>query len=160
MRRRDNPSRPWQILLIEDNPADVELTRQCFRESRVPNQVQAVFDGDSVLAFLRQTGPFAEAPRPDLILLDMNLPGIDGREILSLLKRDLRLQTIPVIVLTTSDAASDIHEAYRLGANSYLRKPVNLDEFIEMANLVCAYWFDCVQLPPPPPPHPGKGFGS
>lgn len=136
------------ILLIEDNPADVELTRQCFRESRIPNEVHAALNADTAFAFLRNAGPFANAPRPDLVLLDLNLPGIDGREILGAIKRDPDLQTIPVVVLTTSDADDDVREAYRLQANSYLRKPVDLDEFIELADAVCSYWFRFVKLPP------------
>jgi CheY-like chemotaxis protein len=138
-----------QILLIDDNPADIELTRQCFRESRILNEIHAAADGDTALAFLRRDEPFAAVPRPDLVLLDLNLPGIDGREILAAIKRDPELQMIPVIVLTTSDADNDIREAYRLQANSYLRKPVDLDEFIELADAVCTYWFQYVQLPPP-----------
>ncbi len=149
MPRLDRHSQPRHILLIEDNPADVELTRQCFRESRVLNEVHTATDGDTALAFLRRSGPFATVPRPDLVLLDLNLPGIDGREILASIKRDPDLQTIPVIVLTTSDADDDIREAYRLQANSYLRKPVDLDEFIELADVVCTYWFQYVQLPLP-----------
>lgn len=137
------------ILLVEDNPADVELTRQCFLESRIPNEIHAASNGDSALAFLRRSEPFTAAPRPDLVLLDLNLPGIDGREILAAIKRDPDLQTIPVVVLTTSDADNDILEAYRLQANSYLRKPVDLDEFIELADAMCIYWFRYVQLPPP-----------
>lgn len=136
------------ILLIEDNPADVELTRQCFRESRIPNEVHAALNADTAFAFLRSTGQFTNAPRPDLVLLDLNLPGIDGREILAAIKSDPDLQLIPVVVLTTSDADSDIREAYRLQANSYLRKPVDLDEFIELADAVCTYWFRFVIQPP------------
>lgn len=145
----ETSSRPMHILLIEDNPADVELTRQCFRESRIPNEVHAAHNADEAFAFLRHTGPFANAPCPDLVLLDLNLPGIDGREILAGIKRDPELQMIPVVVLTTSDADSDVREAYRLQANSYLRKPVDLDEFLELADVVCTYWFRTVKLPPP-----------
>lgn len=138
---------PKHILLIEDNPADVELTRQCFQESPIPSEVHAAPDADTAFAFLRRTGQFANAPRPDLVLLDLNLPGVDGREILAGLKGDPDLQTIPVVVLTTSDADDDVREAYRMQANSYLRKPVDLDEFIEVANAVCTYWFRYVKLP-------------
>lgn len=146
----ESSSRPMHILLIEDNPADVELTRQCFRESRITNEIHAAHNADAAFAYLRHAGQFANAPRPDLVLLDLNLPGIDGREILARIKRDPELQMIPVVVLTTSDADSDVREAYRLQANSYLRKPVDLDEFIELADLVCTYWFRTVKLPPPP----------
>ncbi len=147
-------SRPLQILLIDDNPADVELTRQCFRESRILNEVHAALNAETAYAFLKRTDQFANAPRPDLVLLDLNLPGIDGREILAGIKSDPDLQTIPVIVLTTSDADNDIREAYRLQANSYLRKPVDLDEFLELANAVCNYWSRNVKLPSPGRPSP------
>lgn len=148
MSRPEPAHRLMHILLIEDNPADVELTRQCFRESRIPNEVHAARNADTAIAFLRRSGEFANAPRPDLVLLDLNLPGVDGREILAGLKRDADLRTIPVVVLTTSDADADVCEAYRLQANSYLRKPVDLDEFIELADAVCTYWFRYVTLPP------------
>lgn len=140
-------SRPKHILLIEDNPADVELTRQCFRESPIPNECHAVHNADAAFAFLRRTGEFANSPRPDIVLLDLNLPGTVGREILAAIKSDPELQMIPVVVLTTSDADNDVREAYRLQANSYLRKPVDLDEFVELADAVCTYWFRWVQLP-------------
>lgn len=149
MSRAETSVRPMHILLIEDNPADVELTRQCFRESRILNEVYAAPNADAAFAFLRRTGEFANVPRPDLVLLDLNLPGIDGREILGAIKGDPDLQLIPVVVLTTSDADSDVREAYRLQANSYLRKPVDLDEFIELADAVCTYWFRFVIQPPP-----------
>lgn len=136
------------ILLIEDNPADVELARQCFLESKTPNEVHAASNANAAFAFLRRTGQFANAPRPDLVLLDLNLPGIDGREILRGIKADPELQLIPVVVLTTSEADNDVREAYRLHANSYLRKPVDLDEFIELADAVCTYWYRFV-IPPP-----------
>ena len=153
MSRAETTSRPRHILLIEDNPADVELARQCFLESKIPNEVHAASNADAAFAFLRRTGQFANAPRPDLVLLDLNLPGIDGREILGAIKSDPDLQLIPVVVLTTSDADSDVREAYRLQANSYLRKPVDLDEFIELADAVCTYWFRFV-IPPPSPRSP------
>ena len=143
------PSRPLQILLIDDNPADVELTRQCFRESQILNEVHAALNAETAYAFLKRTDKFANAPRPDLVLLDLNLPGIDGREILAGIKGDPDLQTIPVVVLTTSDADNDIREAYRLQANSYLRKPVDLDEFLELADAVCSYWSRNVRPPSP-----------
>lgn len=148
MSRPETTTRPMQILLIEDNPADVELTRQCFFESQISNEVHAALDAETAFAFLRRTGPFASAPRPDLVLLDLNLPGIDGREILAGIKGDPELQMVPVVVLTTSDADNDAREAYRLQANSYLRKPLDLDEFLELADAICKYWFRYVKLPP------------
>lgn len=147
MHRTEASGRPMQILLIEDNPADIELTRQCFLESRIANELHATSNGESALAFLRRQGNFASAPRPDLILLDLNLPGFDGRQILAAIKSDPELRSIPVVILTTSDADSDVREAYHLHANSYLRKPVDLDEFFRLAESVCHYWFECVRLP-------------
>lgn len=133
-------STTMRLLLIEDNPADIELTRQCFRESSIPTEIDSALSGDAALAYLRREGEFADAPRPDLVLLDLNLPGIDGREVLAAIKTDPQLETIPVIVLTTSDAESDVHEAYRLQANSYFRKPVDLLEFLDLADTICRYW--------------------
>ncbi len=145
---RGNPSSlQMQILLIEDNPADVELTRQCFRSSRISNEVHAAMDSETAFAFLHRKREFADAPSPDLILLDLNLPGTDGREILAAIKLDPELRVIPVIVLTTSDSDADVAEAYRLHANSYLRKPVDLDEFFDLADTICGYWSRCVRLP-------------
>lgn len=148
MRRVDPSTRPMHILLIDDNPADIELTRQCFQDSQTLNKVHAAMDAETALAFLRQERDFANAPRPDLILLDLNLPGTDGREILSVIKQDPDLLSIPVVVLTTSEADDDVASAYRLHANSYLRKPADLEEFFDLANLVCGYWFRCVRMPP------------
>lgn len=128
------------ILLIEDNPADVELTRQCFLESPVPNKVHVAMDAETALLFLSQGGKFAAAPRPDLILLDLNLPGYDGRQILGTIKSEPSLRSIPVVILTTSDADDDVREAYHLHANSYLHKPLDLDEFIQLADALCRYW--------------------
>jgi CheY-like chemotaxis protein len=136
----DTPARTLRLLLIEDNPADIELTRQCFQESQVPTAIESVLSGDAALAYLRRDGQFAEAPRPDLVLLDLNLPGIDGREVLAAIKTDPQFKTIPVIILTTSDADSDVREAYRLQANSYFRKPLDLQEFLELADTICRYW--------------------
>jgi len=148
MAQRSRPSRPLQILLVDDNPADIELTRQCFRESQIPNEVHAVSSGDATLAYLTREGEFARASRPDLVLLDLNMPGVDGREILAAIKSDSALLTIPVVILTTSDADYDVDGAYRLRANSYLRKPADLDEFVELAEAVCLYWGRYVILPP------------
>ncbi len=148
MPRAESASRLMRILLIDDNPADIELTRQCFLDSRTPNEVHCAMNAESALAFLKREGNFASSPRPDLVLLDLNMPGIDGREILAAIKSDPELLTIPVVILTTSDADSDVEGAYRLRANSYLRKPVDLDEFVELANAVCAYWGRYV-VPPP-----------
>jgi CheY-like chemotaxis protein len=151
MPHNKSPAHRLQILLIDDNPADIELTRQCFCESRIPNEVHCALNSATALAFLRREGHFAQAPRPDLVLLDLNMPGIDGREILATIKSDPDLFTIPVVILTTSDADTDVDGAYRLRANSYLRKPADLDEFAELADAVCAYWGRYVI--PPSSPH-------
>lgn len=148
MPHRSRRVRPLQILLVEDNPADIELTRQCFRESRTPNEVHAVSSADTALAYLKRAGDWARAPRPHLVLLDLNMPGVDGREILAFIKSDPDLLTIPVVILTTSDADIDVDGAYRLRANSYLRKPSDLDEFVELADAVCSYWGRYVVWPP------------
>ncbi|MCX7418199.1 MAG: response regulator [Planctomycetia bacterium] len=148
MPRNDSPPRVLQILLIDDNPADIELTRQCFLDSRTPNEVHCAMNAEVALAFLKRVGQFAQSPRPDLVLLDLNMPGTDGREILAAIKCDPELLTIPVVILTTSDADTDVDGAYRLRANSYLRKPADLNEFFAMADLVCTYWGHFVVLPP------------
>ncbi len=148
MLRIESAVRPLQILVIDDNPADIELTRQCFQESRMPNDIHCALNAEAALAFLNREGRFASSPRPDLVLLDLNMPGVDGREILAAIKSDPNLLTIPVVILTTSDADSDVDGAYRLRANSYLRKPADLNEFIELADAVCAYWGRYVVSPP------------
>ena len=148
MAQRSYSSHTLQILLVDDNPADTELTRQCFRESRIPNEVHSVSNFEATLAFLKREGEFSKSLRPDLVLLDLNMPGVDGREILAAIKGNPKLLTIPVVILTTSDADYDVEGAYRLHANSYLRKPADLDEFVELADAVCAYWGRYVIAPP------------
>ena len=140
MPRLDASAPLLQILLIDDNPADLELTRQCLCESRTPNEVHCAMDAETALAFLRRGGVYSHSPRPDLVLLDLNMPGTDGWEILATIKSDPMLLTIPVVILTTSDADDDINEAYWLHANSFLRKPADLNEFFELADAVCTYW--------------------
>jgi two-component system, chemotaxis family, response regulator Rcp1 len=137
-----------QILLVEDSPADIELTRQALAEGRVANEVHVVEDGEAAIDFIRRRGAFAQAPRPDLILLDLNLPRKDGREVLAELKGDPDLCTIPVVVLTTSAADEDILHAYRQHVNSYIRKPVRLEELIRMVCSIDEYWLGIVALPP------------
>ncbi|MHB8492200.1 MAG: response regulator [Solirubrobacteraceae bacterium] len=137
-----------EILLVDDNPADVELTRQALAEGKVANTVHVVCDGEAAMAFVRRQGPYEQAPRPDLVLLDLNLPRKDGREVLVELKNDADLCTIPVVVLTTSAADQDILHAYRNHVSSYIRKPVRLEEFIRVACSMDEYWLGIVTLPP------------
>jgi chemotaxis family two-component system response regulator Rcp1 len=136
-----------QILLVEDNPADAELVEEAFRDCPFPYQLHFAEDGVVALQFLRRQGRFAAAPRPDMILLDLNLPKKDGREVLQELKADPILQTIPVIVLTTSDDDADVHRAYGLHANCYLTKPVDLDDFLHKVRSIENFWLTMVRLP-------------
>jgi chemotaxis family two-component system response regulator Rcp1 len=135
------------ILLIEDNPGDVRLTQEVFRDSRLYNALHVVSDGVEALAFLRNEGEFESAPRPDLILLDLNLPRMDGRELLAIIKADDALRLIPVVVLTTSEALEDILQTYGLQANFYISKPVDLDQFIKIVQSIEGFWLTVVRLP-------------
>lgn len=137
-----------EILLVEDNPADVRLTEEALREGKVRNRLNVARDGVEALAFLRREGAFSEAPRPDLILLDLNLPKKDGREVLSEIKRDARLMRIPVVVLTTSSAEVDILKSYELHANCYITKPVDLEQFVQVVKSIDDFWLSVVRLPP------------
>jgi CheY-like chemotaxis protein len=138
---------PVEILLVEDNPADVRLTREALRRGRVANTLHVVDDGDKALAFLRREGEYADAPRPGLVLLDLNLPGLDGRDVLAEVKADPSLRRVPVIVLTTSSAERDIAASYDLGANCFVSKPVALDEFLDVVRSFDAFWLTVVSLP-------------
>jgi CheY-like chemotaxis protein len=141
-------SRPVEILLVEDNPGDVRLTREALREGKVHNNLYIAKDGVEALAFLRREGAeFADAVRPDLILLDLNLPRKDGREVLEEIKADPSLRHIPVVVLTSSEAEQDIVRAYDLHANCYVSKPVDLDQFITVVQSIENFWFTIVKLP-------------
>lgn len=141
-------SRPVEILLVEDNPGDVRLTREALREGKVRNNLHVAADGVEALHFLRKEGRFADAVRPDLILLDLNLPKKDGREVLEDIKSDPDLRYIPVVVLTSSQAEQDILRAYDLHANCYVSKPVDLDQFIHVVHSIEDFWFTIVKLPP------------
>ena len=143
----DMMHKPIQILLVEDNPADVDLTREGFEVGKLKNDLHVVTDGIEAMGFLRKEGEHASAPRPDLILLDLNLPKKDGREVLGEIKQDPGLQTIPVVVLTSSDAEEDVLKSYQLHANSYIRKPVNLERFMNVVSTVEDFWFSVVKLP-------------
>lgn len=136
-----------QILLVEDNQGDIRLTVEAFREGKIVNSLSVARDGEDAMDFLRQEGTHANAPRPDLVLLDLNLPKKDGREVLQEVKSDPRLQRIPVIVLTTSDAERDVLLSYDLHANAYIRKPIDYNEFITAVRSIESFWFKIVRLP-------------
>lgn len=139
--------RPLRILLIEDNPADVRLTKEAFREGGCLTDLSVVEDGVEAMAFLRREGRYASAPRPDLILLDLNLPKKDGREVLAEIKSDRALARTPVIVLTSSRADRDICRAYELGANCYVTKPIDLEQFLQVVRAVQDFWLAVAELP-------------
>lgn len=139
---------PIDILLVEDNPGDVRLTKELLRESKVLNELHVVTDGAEALAFLRREGRHSQAARPDLILLDLNLPRRDGREVLADIKRDPSLRRIPVVILTTSRAEEDVVRTYDLHANCYITKPVDLHEFVKVVRSIEDFWLTIVKLPP------------
>ncbi len=140
-------SKPFEILLVEDNPGDVILTQEAFREGHFPHRLSVAGDGEQALHFLRQEDGFRNAPRPDLILMDLNLPKKDGRELLAEVKSDPLLSQIPVIVLTMSEADQDIARAYKLHANCYLTKPIRMEDFLSMMKTVEAFWLNLARLP-------------
>jgi chemotaxis family two-component system response regulator Rcp1 len=139
--------RPLQVLLVEDSPGHVRLTREAFREATTSIHLDVVSDGAEAMAFLRREGAHIHALRPDVILLDLNLPKIDGREVLAYIKADVGLKTIPTIVLTTSDAEADIVNSYQSHANCYLSKPMQLDEFEKTVKSISDFWLTKVKLP-------------
>ena len=144
----DAAAPPVEILLVEDNPGDVRLTREALREGKVYNNLHWAKDGVEALEFLRQEGKYAAAPRPDIILLDLNLPKKDGREVLESIKNDDRFKQIPVVILTTSEAEEDVLRSYALHANCYITKPVDLDKFIVVVQSIDRFWLTVVTLPP------------
>ena len=137
-----------EILMVEDNPGDVRLTREALRSAKMLNNLHVVEDGEAALDYLYQRGQYALAPRPDLVLLDLNLPKKDGREVLAVIKSDDMLKSIPVVVLTTSHAESDILRAYNLNANCYVTKPVDFQRFTEIVKTIEDFWLTVVTLPP------------
>jgi CheY-like chemotaxis protein len=139
--------RPIEILLVEDNPGDVRLTQEVFKEGKIRNQLNVAWNGEEALAYLHREGRFANAPRPDIILLDLNLPRKGGREVLAEIKADPKLRCIPVVILTTSQADQDITESYNQHANCYIVKPVDLDHFIDVVRTVEGFWLQIVTLP-------------
>ncbi|MDQ7805115.1 response regulator [Amycolatopsis sp. A133] len=138
---------PIDILLVEDDPGDVLMTREAFAHHKIRNPLHVAADGVEALQFLKREGPFLEAPRPGLILLDLNLPRKDGRELLGEIKETPGLRTIPVVVLTTSEAEEDILRSYELHANAYVTKPVDFEKFVEVVRKIDDFWVTVVQLP-------------
>ena len=140
-------SRPIEVLLVDDSAADVRLTQEAFKEWHVSNHLNIVMDGVAALDFLHHEGRYKNAPRPDLVLLDLNLPGKNGPEVLEEIKSDPELRRIPVMILSTSHADSDLQRAYDLHANCYIAKPVDLDEFLNVVRSIEQFWFNVVSLP-------------
>ena len=146
MDAEDTP-RPAKILLVEDSPTDALLAQEALRGANISNNIHLVEDGEEALAFLHGEGPYAHAPRPDLILLDLNLPKKGGQEVLTEIKTDPALRDIPVVVLTTSQDAGDVSKAYDLHANCYITKPVDFLQFTEVVQAIAHFWFAVVTLP-------------
>jgi CheY-like chemotaxis protein len=142
-----NSNKPLQVLLVEDSPSDVRLTREALRESQLLNNLSVVGDGIEALSYLRRQDGYAEAVHPDLVLLDLNLPKKDGREVLAEIKADPALRRIPVVVLTTSSAEEDVIKTYDLHANCYITKPLDLDRFIRVIKSIEDFWVGVVKLP-------------
>ena len=140
--------RPIEILLVEDSPGDVRLTREALKEGKVLNKLHLAQDGVQAMEFLRRIGKHTGAPRPDVILLDLNLPRKDGREVLAEIQGDENLKRIPVVILTISQAEEDILKTYNLGANCYINKPVDLEQFTKVVKSIDNFWFSIVTLPP------------
>ncbi len=142
-----NEATPIEILLVEDSPGDIRLTREALRDAKVQNNLHIAIDGIEAMLFLNRDGTHAEAPRPDLILLDLNLPRMSGREVLEQIKLDAELKSIPVVILTTSSAEEDIIRSYQLHANCYITKPVDLDQFMKVVKTIDNFWLAIVKLP-------------
>jgi CheY-like chemotaxis protein len=142
---RDAP--PKDVLLVEDNPGDIRLTREAFRETNASVRLHVAYDGVEAIAFLTHQAPHFDAPRPGLILLDLNLPKMDGREVLAHIKQDVSLSSIPTVILSTSDSDADIVKTYQLRANCYLTKPGKLEEFESLVKAIYDFWLTAVRLP-------------
>jgi len=140
--------RPVEILLVEDNPGDVRLTQEALKESKICNHLSVVTDGVEAVEYLRREGRFAQAVRPDLILLDLNLPRKNGREVLAEIKEDQDLRRIPVVILTISQDEEDVFKAYNLHANCYVNKPLDLNRFLKVVQSIEDFWLTIVKLPP------------
>lgn len=139
---------PLRLLLVEDNPGDVMLFREAIKEYKIANQLAVVTDGEAALAYIRAEPPYEDAERPDLVLLDLNLPRLDGQAVLAELKQDERTRTIPVVVMTSSQAETDILRSYELQANCYVTKPLDFDQFINVVRSIESFWMSIVHLPP------------
>ena len=140
--------KPIEILLVEDNAADVRLTREAFDDAKVLNNLNVVGDGVEAMAYMRREGKYADATRPDLVLLDLNMPRKDGREVLAEVKGDPDLRRIPVVILTVSQSEEDVLKSYNLHANCYISKPVNLAQFLKVVESIESFWLTIVELPP------------
>ena len=140
--------RTIDILMVEDDPGDVRLTREALKGSKLLHSLNVVEDGVAALDYLRKVGPYQQAIRPDIVLLDLNLPKKDGREVLAAIKQDAALRTIPVVILTTSQAEEDVLRAYNLNANCYVTKPVDFDQFMRIVRAIEEFWLNVVTLPP------------
>lgn len=147
MRAEEGGDTPFEVLLVEDSPGDVRLTREAFRDASVSIHLHVAFDGVEAMSFLKHEGVHLQAPRPDLILLDLNLPKMDGREVLARIKQDDSLRTIPTVVMTTSDAEADVSRSYEFHANAYLTKPVHLDAFYSLVQSISDFWLVKATLP-------------
>jgi CheY-like chemotaxis protein len=143
----ENVSKPVDVLLVEDNPGDVRLTREALKDAKLAINLHVAEDGEEAMAFLRHEGAYALKPRPDLVLLDLNLPKKDGKEVLSDIKNDSDLRRIPVVVVTTSKAEEDIIKSYDLHANCYVTKPLDLDQFVTVVHSIEQFWLTIVKLP-------------
>ncbi len=148
MTTNQNPGTPINILLVEDNPGEARLALEALKESRLNNKLYIIEDGEEALFLLYKKGKYADAPTPDLILLDLNLPKKNGLEVLSIIKHDTRLRRIPVIILTISSAVEDIIKSYDLYANCYITKPIDLDKFTQVIKTIEDFWLSTAQLPP------------
>ena len=140
--------KPIEILLVEDSPSDVRLTIEALKDAKVRNHLSVVSDGVEAVSFLKKVGKYADSPRPDLILLDLNLPKKDGREVLGEIKQDENLKLIPVVVITTSKSDEDILKSYNLHANCYITKPIGLEQFLIVVKAIESFWLKIVKLPP------------
>ena len=144
---KETDGRDIEILMVEDNEGDARLAREALRDGRIRNALHHVWDGEEALAFLRRRGEYADAPRPDLILLDLDLPRMDGGEVLSAIKEDDEFKRIPVVILTTSSADADILRSYNRHANCYITKPINMVEFLKVVTAIQDFWLTIVTLP-------------
>lgn len=147
MPRSERGFRPIEVLLIEDNPADIRLTREGLKDAKVANNLTAVMDGRRALDLLHRRGDYAATCRPDVVILDLNLPGMDGREVLRQMKGDPSLRTIPVVIMTSSEAEADILKAYELYANCFITKPLDFSSFMRVVHAIDDFWFTVVKLP-------------